>query len=278
MNKKLKLKRFIPINQHILSISLLSLSTAIFLPPPNSNAQPLPKKSPIPQPINTTSAPIARLDNWRFYPQATQLEFNLSAGANPRYFYLSQPPRIVIDLPDTKLGYVPTQQNYPGAIQRIRVSQLNANVTRIVLDIAPGNFFDPNQLQLQPFARNNPTRWVLSPLTRSYGNSPPPVNYRPIPNNYPPLPNNLPPNPSYPQLPSSPPPTIINPQQPFVIVPPLTPNDSSPQPSTILPPPIFSNQPSNLNSPNFSPPPVPNNPPNLPSTSIIEFGQPIPNR
>ncbi|MDJ0773885.1 MAG: AMIN domain-containing protein [Mastigocoleus sp. MO_167.B18] len=115
--------------------------------------------------------PIARLENWRFYPEAQQLEVMLSGSSQPRYFYLPQPPRIVVDLPDTKLGYVPTQQRFYGNIQGIRVSQFDENVTRIVMDLAPGTFFDSSQMRLQPISRRNSLGWVFRPLIASNYNS-----------------------------------------------------------------------------------------------------------
>ncbi|WP_017651190.1 AMIN domain-containing protein [Fortiea contorta] len=256
---------------HQFQISLFSLSTAILLQPSSSNAQPI-------------AAPLAKLNDWRFYPEAIQLEFTLSAGVTPHHFYLAQPPRIVVDLPDTKLGYVPAQQSYSGAIQTVRVSQLNAGITRIVLDLAPGNFSDPQQLQLRPISPQNPTRWVLRPFIRGYSHSLQPRNYPPTPQNVPISPYNyaqtapnLPPSSyNYPQplnpLPSS---TNTNPQQPFVTVPPLTPNNSSQLPSPILPPPTFSQPAGNFQNPGaIAKPNFPT--PTVPGTTIIEFGQPIP--
>ncbi|MFM7362924.1 MAG: AMIN domain-containing protein [Cuspidothrix sp.] len=116
--------------------------------------------------------PMAQLDNWQFNPKTQQLEINLSAIAKPEYFYLAQPPRLVLNLPNTKLGKVLTQQEYGGVVQKIRISQLNANITRIVLDLLPGTQIQPKQIQLQPISRQNPTRWVfkphISPATASY--------------------------------------------------------------------------------------------------------------
>ncbi|MFH7025170.1 MAG: AMIN domain-containing protein [Heteroscytonema crispum UTEX LB 1556] len=264
---------------------------------------------------------VARLEDWRFYPETSQLELSLSAGTTPRYFYLAQPPRLVVDLPDTKLGYVPTQQNYSGAIQRIRVSQLNAGVTRLVMDLAPGTFLDQNQVQLQPASWQN-NRWVLRPLINTGGinssgflqpvqpGSFPPspnsdlppnpniYNNQPLPlNNYPPnIYNNQPPgnfnplfsNPPFvtppPALSTQPPNIYNNPQQPFVIVPPLTPNNPYQQPGSILPPATFP-QPGNLNnaplfpapSNNFPVPTVPNYQQPGAFNGVIEFGQPFPN-
>ncbi|MBE9205481.1 AMIN domain-containing protein [Nostoc sp. LEGE 06077] len=271
-----RLKWFFFWSQRLFSISLLGFYAAITLETGSSNA-----------------APIAKLNDWRFYPEAAQLEFTLSAGTKPQYFYLSQPPRLVIDLPDTKLGYVVTKQSYPGAIQRVRVSQLNATITRIVLDLAAGTFIDPKQVKLQPVSRNNSTRWVLRPFTSSKNLSIQPANIQPrinsLPpnsyNSYPQTPTNLNPNPNSLQLPSTLPPITTNQQQPYITVPPLTSNNPDKIQGSILPPANFPNQPGNLN--NFPPVASPNFPiPTIPSTPnyqsnevqipVIEFGQPLP--
>ncbi|MBW4604683.1 MAG: AMIN domain-containing protein [Calothrix sp. FI2-JRJ7] len=231
--------------------------------------------------ITIAVAPNAQLQDWRFSPEFGQLEFTLSAVSQPKVFFLSQPERLVIDLPGTKLGFVPTQQNYSGAIQRIRLSQLNASVTRIVLDLAPGTPINPSQVLVQP---TSPTSWVLRPFAKFANNIPqgiyapqPPNNNIPQPIYAPQPPNNNIPQPIYaPQPPNNniqqpiyapqPPnntapiytpeqPGIITPpgtslpstntniqqQQPFVSVPPLTINNTSPIPGSILPPANFPN-------------------------------------
>ena len=217
---------------------------------------------------SSIAAPTGKLEAWRFSPQGSQLEISLSAPSRPQYFYLSEPPRIVVDLPGTKLGYVPTQQNYSGAIERIRVSQLNEDVTRIVMDLAPGAFFDRDRVQLQPASWENPTRWVFRPLIAGNGNfSPPgyspvggelpPGSPSPLPSNFytpqPPgflptqqIPDNLPPgalyNPSQ-NLPS------VSTQSPLIAPLPLTPinngnyrnNGNIQQPTVSVPPITYSN-------------------------------------
>ncbi|MBD2614225.1 AMIN domain-containing protein [Nostoc punctiforme FACHB-252] len=257
---------------------------------------------------------VAKLDNWRFSPKTQQLEITLSTPTTPRYFYLAQPPRLVVDLPNTKLGDVTTQQSYSGVIKSIRVSQLNENATRIVLDLAPGTVLNANKVQLQPVSRKNPTRWVLRPVISGKSTAVKPVNSAPpakkppqkppteppvlttnsqslnnlpvlttnsqSPNNLPVLtPDSQPPlltiEPISNQLPST---STTNSSQPFVTVPPLTPNTPPQQPSFILPPPSFPNQPGTLNSiPNFgmSEFPLPTTP-NVPNPQVIEFGQPLP--
>ncbi|WYL93121.1 MAG: AMIN domain-containing protein [Gloeotrichia echinulata IR180] len=310
MNNKLKTNKFFQLSQQLFGIIVLSLYAVTILEAGSSQAKPVTKKPqnhhhPILPPPTTTSfaQQVARLDDWRFYPEVLQLEFTLSTGITPRYFYLSQPPRIVVDLPDTKLGYVSTQENYSGAIQKIRVSQLKAGVTRIVLDLAPGNFFTPNQVQLQPVSRQNPTRWVLSLFISGYSPSTQPEIYRQSPNNLPPnpsnyypqspnnlppisnypqspnnlapnpynypqAPNNLAPNPyNYPQAPNNLPPTTNNPQQPFFSLPPsstnLAPTNPNLQQPFVTVPPLAPKNP--IQIPNLILPPAsfPNQPGNL---------------
>ncbi|HEY9803305.1 MAG TPA: AMIN domain-containing protein [Leptolyngbyaceae cyanobacterium] len=186
---------------------------------------------------------IAKLNNWRFYPDTKKLEITLSSGKTPQYFYLNEPPRLVVDIPDTQLGNVSTQEKYTGPVQRVRVSQMSANVTRIVLDLAPGSAVDANKVQLKPVSPKNSTRWVLHPTIVKVATKPSsqqPTNV-----------NSL-------QLPSTLP-SINATQQPFVTVPPLNANNPTPQPNTVV----------NANS---STPPAPT----LPNFPVIEFGQPLP--
>jgi AMIN domain len=276
MHQGLKTKQFCQWGKQLFSTSILSLSfcAAIALET-SSNA----------------ATPVAKLDNWHFSPKTQQLEITLSAGTTPRYFYLTQPSRLVVDLPNTKLGKVTTQQNYSGAIKSIRVSQLNDHQTRIVLDLAPGTVFNPKQIQLQPVSRKNSTRWVLRRVISGKTTAVKPANSAPSPKKQPQTPNKSQP-PSNPPVTTNPqaslltvpppsselPSTITNSGQPFVTVPPLTPNTSSQEPGLILPPPSFPSQPSNLNSiPPFgmSQFPVPTIP-NIPDPQVIEFGQPLP--
>ncbi|MGF1937661.1 MAG: AMIN domain-containing protein [Nostoc sp. ChiQUE02] len=275
MDQGLKTKQFCQWRKQLFSISLLGFYAAIAL-----------------ETSTTAATPVAKLNNWRFSPKTQQLEINLSAGTTPHYFYLAQPSRLVVDLPNTKLGKVTTQQNYSGAIKSIRVSQLNDRDTRIVLDLAPGTVFNPKQVQLQPVSRKNSTRWVLRSVISGKttavkpGNSPPSPKKQPQ-TLYKSQPPNLPVTTTNPQPPllTVPPPSnelpstiTTNSGQPFVTVPPPTPNTSSQQPALILPPPSFPNQPGNLNSiPPFgmSEFPVPTVP-NVPEPQVIEFGQPLP--
>ncbi|MEH2013600.1 AMIN domain-containing protein [Nostoc sp.] len=274
MDQGLKTRQFCQWRKQLFSISLFGFCAAIAL-----------------ETCTTGATPVVKLDNWRFSPKTQQLEITLSAGTTPHYFYLAQPSRLVVDLPNTKLGKVTTQQNYSGAIKSIRVSQLNANDTRIVLDLAPGTVLNPKRVQLQPVSRKNSTRWVLRPVISGKTTAVKPRNSPPSPKKLPQTPqkppsnlpvtttNQQPPLLTVPPPSNQLPPTItINSGQPLVTVPPLSPNTSSQQPALILPPPCFPNQPDNLNNippSGMSEFPVPTIP-NVPNPQVIEFGQPLP--
>ncbi|TAE61874.1 MAG: AMIN domain-containing protein [Nostocales cyanobacterium] len=205
--------------------------------------------------LATTTA--AKLNKWQFNPKSQKLEINLSATTKPEYFYLHQPPRLVVDLPNTQLGNVDTNKSYPVTMQKVRVSQFTPNITRIVIDLEPGTTIDVNKVQLQPVSAQNPTRWVLSS----------------------PLPNH---NTKSPDLPSSdlamtlPPPTTNLPTnlQPFVTVPP--PNSQNTKLSNVNIIPADSTVDNNMvklpsNTPDFS-----NNNQQILEIPIIIFGQPLP--
>ncbi|MGB3755223.1 MAG: AMIN domain-containing protein [Rivularia sp. (in: cyanobacteria)] len=256
MNKQFKNRHFIQKCNRVIRVSLFSLYAAVAF---NTNS--------------SIAAPAGELEDWRFSPEGSQLEISLSAPSRPQYFYLSQPPRIVVDLPGTKLGYVPTQQNYNGAIERIRVSQLNDDTTRIVMDLAPGTFFDRDRVQLQPVSWQNPTRWLFRPIITANSNFLP-SPYQSVGGEFPPnTTGQLPPGAYSPSqsLNNSPytpqPPGVFPPLQPSVPLPAL-------QPSVPLPPGAIYNNPSQLapgiiTAPSSFPTPLPLTPMNN-----VNMGQP----
>ncbi|MBD2295956.1 AMIN domain-containing protein [Anabaena sphaerica FACHB-251] len=246
MKNQLRTRKFYLLN--LLIVSLFTLCSAIAI---NTC-------------VSLAIAKLATLNKWQFNPKSQQLEITLSAVTKPEYFYLEQPPRLVVDLPNTQLGNVDTQKNYSGTIQKIRVSQFSPNITRIVIDLKPGTFVDANQVKLQPISPKNPTRWVLSPIFSH--NSTSSINQAsPAPlMTLPPPATNLP----------------IN-QQPFVIAPPLNSQNPAPLSNLMI---IPANSPNSSENANIIT--VPNSLPNVPNSQnstdeilsipIIEFGQPLP--
>lgn len=96
---------------------------------------------------------------WEYDPYTNQLQ--ITSKEKPQYFILANPPRIVIDVPQSSFGKNPTQENYPGLVQSIRISEFKPGETRIVMDLDPAVWVDPGQITLEPLGQGN--RWVLRP-------------------------------------------------------------------------------------------------------------------
>jgi hypothetical protein len=105
-------------------------------------------------------AEAATLTNWQFDPSTRELQVTVPEGVTPRYFLLAEPPRIVLDLPNTQIGTVPEQQMFNGAVRQIRVGQFQPGLTRIVIELVADAEFAPGQVEL----RQEGDRWILRPL------------------------------------------------------------------------------------------------------------------
>ncbi len=145
--------------------------------------------------ILSNTAHSATLTQWEFDPSNNQLTLSLEAQTTPNIFILTDPPRLVIDLPDTQISDLPRQQNYPGNIKEIRASQFDEETTRLVLEFSPETRFSAEPFQISPTEANG---WLIRPrfeTTATATNLPlPPANASPpkedITVQVPPLPGN----------------------------------------------------------------------------------------
>jgi N-acetylmuramoyl-L-alanine amidase len=103
-------------------------------------------------------AEAARLQSWRFEAGENRLSFTTEGGVQPQAQLLSNPTRLVIDLPGTTLGSVTRQQAVGGAIREIRVGQPNGQTARIVVELVDGYTIDPQQVQ---FRGISDSQWVV---------------------------------------------------------------------------------------------------------------------
>lgn len=100
----------------------------------------------------------AQLQFWRFDSQQNRLEFTTDAGVQPRAQLLSNPTRIVVDLPGTTLGQPTVNQAVEGMVSAIRIGQFDAQTTRLVIELAPGYIVAPAQVVVQG---QTPQQWVV---------------------------------------------------------------------------------------------------------------------
>ncbi|MEM6352419.1 MAG: AMIN domain-containing protein [Cyanobacteria bacterium P01_D01_bin.14] len=111
------------------------------------------------------AAPVraAELSTWSFDETQQQLEFSLPQSVQPRFFLLAEPTRVVLDIPATQLGPVPTEVTYAGAVERIRVSQFEGETVRIVIDLAPGTVLQERQADIEFEDIDGQRHWRFRP-------------------------------------------------------------------------------------------------------------------
>lgn len=104
------------------------------------------------------------LDNWSFDTTTNELTFSLSDTVLPEFFLLAEPPRLVLDIPDTQMGTVESEQRYDGAVQTIRVAQHTPDHVRVVIELAPDSLLAPDQADIQFDDSHGQRHWRFRPL------------------------------------------------------------------------------------------------------------------
>ncbi len=118
-------------------------------------------------------AQAATLQYWRFDAQTNQLVFTTDRDVQPTAQMLTNPTRIVVDLPNTQLGGSTTRQTVGGIVREVRAGQFDAQTTRLVIEFAPGYRLDPRAVQVQGV---RPNQWVVqlpNPTTAASGDAAP---------------------------------------------------------------------------------------------------------
>ncbi len=139
--------------------------------------------------IYCTPAEAGRLLRANFDARTRQLNFITNEGVQPTAKLISNPTRLIIDLPGTSLGGTTKNENLGGAIRSWRIGQFDEGTTRIVIELAPGYTMDPEQIKIRGAS---PTQWsaeLPTPQREQTPTTPPPTTNNPNP------PDNLPPNP-----------------------------------------------------------------------------------
>ncbi|BAW95414.1 N-acetylmuramoyl-L-alanine amidase [[Synechococcus] sp. NIES-970] len=95
---------------------------------------------------------------WEFNAQRRQLQFRTNDRVQPQAQLITDPSRLVIDLPGTVLGSSAVNRSYGGAITSVRTGQFTPDTARLVVELAPGYTLDPNGIR---FEGRSPTDWVV---------------------------------------------------------------------------------------------------------------------
>ncbi|TAE54394.1 MAG: N-acetylmuramoyl-L-alanine amidase [Nostocales cyanobacterium] len=97
-------------------------------------------------------------ESWRFDRSSNQLEFRTSGAVQPEAQLIFNPTRLVIDLPNTKLGRPSFSQVIGGAIREVRIGQFDTETTRVVVELNQGYTLDPTQVKFIP---KSPRVWTV---------------------------------------------------------------------------------------------------------------------
>ncbi|NEO25521.1 MAG: N-acetylmuramoyl-L-alanine amidase [Kamptonema sp. SIO4C4] len=108
--------------------------------------------------LTCSPAEAARLVFWRFERGQNRLVFTTDTQVRPRAQLISDPTRLVIDLPGVRLGRPSASQSVGGAIANVRVGQFNSTTTRLVVELAPGYTMNPEAVRFQG---SSATQWSV---------------------------------------------------------------------------------------------------------------------
>ncbi|WOD38404.1 N-acetylmuramoyl-L-alanine amidase [Nodosilinea sp. E11] len=100
----------------------------------------------------------ARLQTWEFDTGQNRLLFTTEGGVQPQVSLLSNPRRLVIDLPGVLTEDALGDQLVGGAVAAVRVTQANAQTIRMVLELNPSYDLDPKQVKVWGLTRE---QWVV---------------------------------------------------------------------------------------------------------------------
>lgn len=106
----------------------------------------------------SSPAQAGNLESWNFNPNLRQIDLITDEGVQPKVFLIENPTRLVIDLPGIIQGRSQTQARKEPLIQEIRVGQVDAKTTRMVVEVAPGYTLDPKKVKVRA---DSPTRWSV---------------------------------------------------------------------------------------------------------------------
>jgi N-acetylmuramoyl-L-alanine amidase len=103
-------------------------------------------------------AKAGKIVSWEFEPQDNNLVFETDEGVQPKAELLSNPTRLVIDLPGTVLGQETVKESYQGPVNGFRIGQTESDTSRIVVELAPGYTLDADRIE---FDDVSPTHWEV---------------------------------------------------------------------------------------------------------------------
>jgi len=108
--------------------------------------------------VPSVQATTNRLETFLFDIKQNRIVFVTDSEVEPRGQIITNPTRLVIDLPGASFQGPTVRRNIGSAVQSVRVGQPEPDMTRMVIEFAPEFQIDPSQLRLKSIS---PNRWFL---------------------------------------------------------------------------------------------------------------------
>ena len=108
--------------------------------------------------IATPTAQANRLETFVYDLTDSRIEFSVKNDIEPKGSVISNPTRIVIDLPGIVYQGPTVRRRVGKGVQAVRVGQVDANTTRMVVEFAPEVKLNPQDLRLKS---SQPGRWTM---------------------------------------------------------------------------------------------------------------------
>ncbi|MFO7030938.1 N-acetylmuramoyl-L-alanine amidase [Limnospira fusiformis CCALA 023] len=124
--------------------------------------------------LMASGAEAAQVRSWEFESSQNRLSFTTDEGVQPTAKLLSNPTRLVIELPGTSLGSVSGQRSSPGGnIREIRWEQTDNENARIIVELVEGYTLNPQMVQFRGISASE---WMVQlPQPQAIGSSSPPA-------------------------------------------------------------------------------------------------------
>ena len=103
-------------------------------------------------------AQAGKFTGWEFDASRNQLNFGTDSGVQPKATLLDGPYRLIVDLPGTKMTEATVRKKFGAAVREVRIAQADAQNTRLVMELAPGNSVSPQNIIIRS---DLPSRWSI---------------------------------------------------------------------------------------------------------------------
>lgn len=93
-------------------------------------------------------AKAAQLQSWQFDTSQNRLTFKTDSSVQPRARLLSNPNRLIVELPGIGFDQATANQVVGGIVRAVRVEQADEQTTRMVLELSPDYSLTSRQIQV----------------------------------------------------------------------------------------------------------------------------------